>query len=142
MEISVVIYELMHFIAIIFSRPGYYETLPLSWFVAVPLAFLPVILAFMSFGPKRAKDENNSNITFLYLISKILMLPGFIVYLITNASRHTLQYLLAIVLFLLIDVILIIILTIIIKNKQKSFHKSDGIPNELPDNSPDKTETP
>lgn len=132
----------MHFLAIIISRPGYYEALPLSWFVAVPLAFFPVILAFMSFCSKSAKAEGNSNITFLYLISKILMLPGFIVYLITNASHHTLQYLLGIVLFLLIDVILIIILTIIIKNKQKSFYTSDGIPGELPENNPDKTETP
>jgi bacteriorhodopsin len=132
----------MHFLAIVISRPGYYESLPLSWFVAVPLAFFPVILAFMSFSSKNGKDENNTNITFLYLISKILMVPGLIVYLITNASHHTVQYIVGLVLFLLIDVILIIILTIIIKNKQKSFHKSDGIPNELPDNSPDKTETP
>ena len=132
----------MHFLAIVISRPGYYDSLPFSWFVTVPFSFFPVILAFMSFNSKNVKDENNINITFLYLISKILMVPGFIVYLITNASHHTAQYIVGLVLFLLIDVILIIILTIIIKNKQKSFHKSDGIPNELPDNSPDKTETP
>ena len=97
----------MHFLAIVISRPGYYDSLPFSWFVTVPFSFFPVILAFMSFNSKNVKDENNINITFLYLISKILMVPGFIVYLITNASHHTAQYIVGLVLFLLIDVILI-----------------------------------
>ena len=95
-------------------------------------------------GKNVESEEINEdyNIPFLYIISKILMIPGFIAYIINGRGNYSLQYLLGIVLFLLIDVILIIILTIIIKNKQKSFHTSDRIPDEIPDNSPDKTETP
>jgi len=140
--------------------------LPLSWYATAPLAFLPVILAYLAFfRTKTDKNPNNHQedkvpYKFLYVISKILMMPGIVAYIIKDIpyalafgkdnNYYSIRYLLAIVLFLLIDVILIIIFTIIIKTKQKSFQKLDEIPaksqstqsTEIPDNNPDKTETP
>ena len=111
--------------------------LPFSWYAAAPLAFLPVILAYLTFF--RSK-EDHSTCEFLYILSKILMLPGFIVYIIKDMpyaltlgkdnNFYSLRYLFAVVLFLLIDVILIIILTIIIRKKQKNFQKAADTPEE------------
>ena len=125
MSVTIIIYELLHFIAIIISRPdNTFNLLPLSWYASVPLSFLPVILAYMTFTCK----DNNGNVMFIYIISKILMLPGFIAYMINASSHYPLQYILALALFLLIDVILIINFTIIIKKNQKNNQKPDETP--------------
>lgn len=170
MKLSIVIYELFRFVAILVSRPEFaIQILPLSWYATAPLAFLPALLAYMAFFSKR---EDNGSCLFLYIISKILMIPGFVAYIIkdipyalafgTDNNFYSLRYLIVVVLFLLIDVILIIIFTIIIKKKQKNFSKADDTPmesqitqsdekpseiqynktDERPDSSPDKTETP
>ena len=152
MRISIVIYELFRFVAIILFKPELsIQILPLSWYVAVPLAFLPALLVYMAFFSKR---EDNGSCLFLYIISKILMLPGFLAYIIKDIpyaialgadnNYYSLRQLVAIVLFFLIDVILIFILTIIIRKKQKNSQKSDimpldNMPNESHNSKPDVT---
>ena len=131
MNVAFIFYELLRFVAIITSRTEYsVQSLPLSWYVAVPLAFLPTILIFMIFNDKSARTEGESRNTliFLYIITKILMVPGYIAYLIKGIGHYSIGYLLAIVLFLLIDVILIIIFSIIIMKNQnhKETNKEDS----------------
>lgn len=129
MKLSIVIYEFVRFIAILISQSGYsVQTLPLSWYAAVPLAFLPVILSYLALNDKTMQGEVNINTLFIYIVSKILMIPGFIVYLAKTRGQHSIQYILGIVLFLLIDVMLIIIFTIIIKKNQNNNQKPDETP--------------
>jgi len=138
-KISIVIYELFRFIIILASRPEFtIQILPLSWYATAPLAFLPVILAYLAFFHSK---EDRTTCEFLYIISKILMIPGFVAYITKDIpyalelgksnNFYSVRYLLVIMLFLLIDVILIIFLTIIIRKKQKNFQKSDHTSGKL-----------
>ena len=105
---------MFRFVAILVSRPEFeIQILPLSWYAAAPLAFLPILLSYMAFFSKR---EDNGSCLFLYIISKILMIPGFVAYIIKDIpyalafgmdnNFYSLRYLIVVVLFLLIDVIL------------------------------------
>ncbi|MCR4714210.1 MAG: hypothetical protein K5751_07510 [Treponemataceae bacterium] len=133
MRISIVIYELFRFITILYSKPEFnIQILPFSWYATAPLAFLPAILAYLTFFHSK---EDKTTCEFLYILSKVLMIPGFIAYFIEDIpyavalgksnNFYSVKYLFVIALFLLIDVILIIFLTIIIRKKQKNFQKSD-----------------
>ncbi len=132
MKIAIIIYELLHFIAILIVRPEYsIQILPLSWYAAVPLAFMPVILAYLALY---SKDDSDHKYTFLYIVSKTLMLPGYVAYIAKDIpyalafgkdnNYYSLRCLFGIVLFLLIDAILIIILTIRLKRKKEPIQKS------------------
>lgn len=133
MKIALIIYEALRFIAILTTRPEYsIQILPFSWYATAPLAFFPVILAYLAFFSK--KDGDNKY-PFLYIISKILMLPGFIAYIAKdlpyaiafgkNNNFYSLRCLIGIVLFFLIDAILIVVLTIKLKKNQEKIQKPE-----------------
>ncbi len=123
-------------------RPEYnIQILPFSWYAAAPLLFLPVILSYLAFY---SKNDSDKKYPFIYLLSKILMLPGSVAYIFKDLpfaltlgksnNYYSLRCLIGITLFLLIDAILIIILTIKLRKKKEQLQEpgdSPGINNEI-----------
>ncbi len=112
-------YEFLRVLFFLTTRPEtQISILPASWYVAVPLLVLPVLLGYT------AQPETNERL--FYLIAKASQLAGALVFCIRDYPYalygalngwHSLMTLFTIVLFSLIDAILFVILLIPHKGK-------------------------
>lgn len=117
MKYSVLFYEIARCFFILTTHGEFsIELLPLSWYAAAPLLIIPVILAIPAFS------GNAPHCRDFYIYTKILSIPGLIIYILRDYkyalaaaalnNLYSLERLIAVVLFLLFDVIIMLVLFI------------------------------
>ena len=117
MKYSVLIYEIARCFLILTTHGEFsIELLPLSWYAAAPLLIIPVILALPAFSGK------NPHCRDFYIYTKILSIPGLIIYILRDYKyalaaaalnkMYSFERLIDVVLFLLFDVIIMLVLFI------------------------------
>ncbi|MBO5137847.1 MAG: hypothetical protein J6B81_05080 [Spirochaetaceae bacterium] len=78
-SIFLLLYETARLIAIVFTRPELsIEILPASWYAAIPLLALPLLLSFLMIQHEDTNTQNTCRN--LYLICKVFSMLGLLIY--------------------------------------------------------------